>query len=58
MYFPKGKVQFTGSTGSMTKCVMVMAWTLEFTGNANLQNNVSGCTANKTFKGQVLRLIG
>lgn len=58
LYFPKGKVQFTGSTGSMTKCVMVMAWTLEFTGNANLQNNVSGCTANKTFKGQVLRLIG
>lgn len=58
MYFPKGAAKFTGSSGSITKCLMIMAYTLEFTGNTDLQNNVSGCAANTTVKGQIVKLIG
>lgn len=58
MYFPKGAAKFTGSSGSVTQCLMIMAYTLEFTGNADLQNNPSGCAANTTFKGQIVKLIG
>ena len=57
MYFPKGNVTFSGNSGSMTKCVMVMAYTLTFTGNTNLQNNTSGCTAATTVPGQMIRLV-
>jgi hypothetical protein len=57
MYFPKGNVSFTGSSGSMTKCAMVMAYTLAFNGNTNLQNNTAGCKANKTVRGKEVRLV-
>jgi len=50
-------VTFSGNSGSMTKCVMVMAYTLTFTGNTNLQNNTSGCTAATTVPGQMIRLV-
>jgi hypothetical protein len=58
MYFPNGKARFIGNAGAMTKCVMIMAYTVEFNGNTDLQNNVNGCVANKTVKGQLVKLIG
>lgn len=57
MYFPKGLVSFTGSSRAMTKCAMVVANRVDFSGNANLQNDVTGCSANKTVPGKVIRLV-
>ena len=56
-YFPKGNVNFNGSSGNMTKCAMVVAYTVIFNGNTNLQNNVTGCSANMTVKGKEIRLV-
>jgi hypothetical protein len=57
MYFPKGEVQFNGTTGAMTKCVMVVSWTVDISGNANLQNNTTGCTANEQVSDFFIRLV-
>jgi len=58
MYLPKGQVTFSGSSGATTKCVMVIGYTLNFTGNTNLQNTTTGCTANTTFTGKAIKLFG
>ena len=57
MYFPKVQLEFTGSSGGITKCAMVMAYTLTFSGNTNLQNNTSGCAAATTVPGKMIRLV-
>jgi len=57
MYFPKGSVDFTGTAGNMTKCLMVVAYTVAFSGNTNLQNDTTGCVANTTVKGKEIRLV-
>jgi Flp pilus assembly protein TadG len=56
-YFPKGNVTFTGTSGATTKCAMVVAYTVVFSGNTNLQNNTTGCSANITVPGKAIRLI-
>jgi Flp pilus assembly protein TadG len=56
-YFPSGQVTFSGSSGATTKCAMVIGWTLQFTGNTDLQNNTTGCTANTTATIQQIRLV-
>lgn len=56
-YFPKGQVTFSGNSGATTKCAMVVGYTLVFTGNTNLQNNTTGCTANSTVKGKAVKLV-
>ena len=58
MYFPKGQLTFNGTSGAMTKCAMVVAYTAIFGGNTNLQNSTTGCTANQTKKTKSIRLIG
>lgn len=57
MYFPKGEVIFTGTSGATTKCAMVVGFHIAFSGNTNLQNNTTGCAANKTVTGSKIRLI-
>lgn len=57
IYFPKGDVQFTGSSAGATRCAMVVALTVEFTGNTNLQNTTTGCTAATQVSGRRVRLI-
>lgn len=57
MYFPNGNVTFTGSSGAMTKCAMVVAYTATFSGNTNLQNNTTGCKAATTVTNKQVRLI-
>jgi Flp pilus assembly protein TadG len=56
-YLPSGQVTFSGSSGASTKCAMVIGWTLQFTGNTDLQNNTTGCTANTTATIQQIRLV-
>lgn len=57
MYFPKGNVSFNGTGANTTKCAMVIAYTLTFSGNTNLQNNTTGCNAATTVPGTVVRLV-
>jgi hypothetical protein len=57
LYFPKGSIDFTGTAGSITKCVMVIGYTVSFSGNTDLQNNTTGCTGNTTVKGKEVRLV-
>lgn len=56
-YFPKQSVKFSGNNGAITKCAMVVAKKVEFEGNANLQNNVTGCVANTQVTGFAVRLL-
>lgn len=57
MYFPKGDITFNGTSGAMTKCAMIVGYVVNFSGNTNLQNNTTGCSANQTVKGKAIRLI-
>ena len=57
MYFPKGTVSFTGTSGATTKCVMVVGFRLAFNGNTNLQNDTGGCTADQKKPGWKIRLV-
>lgn len=56
-YFPNQQVNFSGSSGNMTKCAMVVAKRVSFSGTSNIQNNTTGCTANSRVLGKVIRLI-
>lgn len=57
IYFPSQEVKFSGSSGAQTKCAMVVARRVNFEGNANIQNDTTGCVANSKVKGKVIRLI-
>jgi hypothetical protein len=57
IYFPKGKMTFTGSASAATKCLMVVAWNVDFGGNSDIQNNTTGCVANTTVAGKKIRLV-
>ena len=57
IYMPKQQVTFSGTSGATTKCAMVVAKRVEFAGNANLQNNTTGCVANVKVKGKIIKLI-
>jgi Flp pilus assembly protein TadG len=56
-YFPNGQVTFTGTSGDETKCAMVVARQVVFSGNANFQNNTTGCVANEKVKGKEIKLV-
>lgn len=56
-YFPNGDLSFTGTSAGTTQCAMVVALTVEFTGNSTLQNDTSTCTADQTVSGKMIRLI-
>ena len=56
-YFPNQQVTFSGTTGAMTKCAMVVARRVEFAGNSNFQNDTGGCVANQKVKGKIIKLI-
>jgi hypothetical protein len=57
VYFPKGDLTFTGSTGQAFQCAMVVGYTVEFTGNATVQNDTSSCDADTQVAGWKVRLI-
>lgn len=62
MYFPNGTVDFTGSSGTMTQCAMVVANFVTFSGNANLQNTLqhpdgTPCAHDTQVEGKAVRLI-
>jgi hypothetical protein len=57
IYFPKGVLNFTGSSSAATKCVMIVSLRADFGGNTDIQNNTAGCTANSTVAGKKVRLV-
>ena len=62
MYFPNSTAIFSGSSGVMTQCAMVVANYVNFSGNANLQNALTRpdgtpCTNAKQVTGKEVRLI-
>ena len=50
-------VNFTGTSGAMTKCAMVVGYMVNFGGNTNLQNDTVGCYADMTVPAYIIRLI-
>ncbi len=62
MYFPNGTVDFTGNSGTMTQCAMVVANFVNFSGNSNLQNSLTHpdgtpCQADSQVEAKAVRLI-
>ena len=62
MYLPQGQVQFNGTSGASTQCAMVVAWTIDFSGNTNLQNSLTrpdgtACQDNTTVTAKIVRLV-
>ena len=58
LYFPNQQVGFTGTSGLITQCAMVVGKRVDFSGNATIQNDTTSCVADKTVKAKVIRLIG
>ena len=57
IYFPRGQINFTGSSAAATKCAMIVARRVDFGGSTDIQNNTTGCAANTKVAGWVIRLI-
>lgn len=57
IYFPNGQVTFTGTNSNETKCAMVVARQVVFSGNANFQNDTTGCVADETVHGKEIKLV-
>jgi Flp pilus assembly protein TadG len=62
MYFPNSAVNFSGNSGTMTQCAMVVGKYVNFSGNSNLQNVLerpdgSPCQAASQVSGKSVRLI-
>jgi Flp pilus assembly protein TadG len=63
MYFPNATTNFTGNSGTMTQCAMIVSNFVNFSGNTNLQNTLehpdhTPCQANTQVSGKAVRLIG
>jgi hypothetical protein len=56
-YFPNQQVTFSGSSSAATRCAMVVARRVEFAGNTAIQNDTTGCVADVTVRGKVIKLI-
>lgn len=57
VYFPRGKLTFSGSSAAATKCAMIVARRVHFSGSTDIQNNTTGCVADSKVKGKVIKLI-
>ena len=57
VYFPRGKITFTGSASAATKCAMIVARRVHFSGSTDIQNNTTGCVSSTKVAGKVIRLI-
>ena len=57
VYFPSGDLTLTGSSTQSFQCAMMVGYTVEFTGNATVQNDTSACDADMTVTHKRVRLI-
>ena len=57
-YFPKGALDFNGTSGMNTNCVQMVAYTVLFIGNASINNVCPPGSGASSFTGTVIRLVG
>jgi len=57
IYLPNQNVQVNGNSGFNTNCLQVVAWQLQFNGNATVSNTCSDGSTGNTFNGYMVRLV-
>lgn len=57
VYFPRGQVTMNGTAGNQTRCLMIVGYTVKFAGNANVQNDKTGCKTPPPQSGKSIRLL-
>ena len=56
-YFPKQTLVFNGGAGVTLKCVQMVSYVVEFSGNSTITNNCPTGGGGNSFKGQAVRLV-
>jgi Flp pilus assembly protein TadG len=56
-YAPRANMTFNGTAGMDTKCMQIVAWTIEFTGNSELDNVCPTGSGASPFEGKSIRLV-
>ncbi|MCW3798646.1 Tad domain-containing protein [Sphingomonas sp. BN140010] len=56
-YFPHQQLEYTGNSTVSYECVKLVAWTLKFMGNADLENTCPKDLYGDRFKGRQVRLV-
>ena len=57
-YFPSQELDFNGTSGMNTNCVQMVAWKVQFIGNASINNICPPGSGAASFTGTVIRLVG
>jgi Flp pilus assembly protein TadG len=57
VYLPNQNVQINGNNGMNTNCLQVVAWQIQFNGDAGVSNSCPDGTTGNTFKGYMVRLV-
>ena len=57
-YFPSEELDFNGTAGMNTNCVQMVASTIQFIGNASINNVCPAGSGSAAFTGTVIRLVG
>lgn len=57
VYFPNGQITMNGTAGNQTRCLMIVGYTVKFAGNANVQNDKTGCKNPPLQTGKAIRLL-
>ncbi len=56
-YFPRQQLKFTGTSGVNFTCVQMVAWTVQFSGTSEIDNDCSGAGGGGDFTGKAVRLV-
>ena len=57
-YFPSEELDFNGTSGMNINCVQIVASTIQFIGNASINNICPAGSGAAAFSGTVIRLVG
>jgi hypothetical protein len=56
-YFPKQTTTFNGTTGMTTTCMQLVAYTVNFSGNMDINNSCPNGSGARSFVGKKVRLV-
>jgi Flp pilus assembly protein TadG len=57
-YFPRGYLNYSGTTGMTTRCMQLVARRLNFTGNSRIENQCNTPGGAQAIRGTYVRLVG
>ncbi|MGQ5701838.1 pilus assembly protein TadG-related protein [Sandaracinobacteroides sp. A072] len=57
MYFPRGELEFTGTTGMQIDCIQMVAKNLTFSGNSTVKNICPAGSGASSFTGTAVRMV-